>query len=1843
MSIIDDFNKQFDVEYDLNVPVEQKKQGGRLNNRTNHWQTRVGTKCKQLTISQRDFCRYLALDKYIRETPPRLELIVLLKKENGVISLQEVRRPDFSLIRRYKCGPENNLRIEEGILPIRGVGIDLRGLSCDGYYKIRWAFTNSDKDNVCEIGIDGNLPINKMTPEDIIDCLYKAAMNMDGGAASQLSALHDTLDKQLAEAGEDVFVYELLQNANDYPLDETVDVEFRIVRPKDRRGYLCFSHTGAPFTARNVVAICSANDQDKSNNLKAIGYKGIGFKTVFRYNNRAEVRSGGFGFAFDRKTAVEKDGFPWRTIPRKVNPKIPDDYRVQIKLFPNDENKLGIGADSYSSLLRRLFKDERPLLFIPRLGDVKIYLEDWNNPIVISARSGKWCKSGQLTEKVISSVREQIDQELKRDPEHCRIPPKYKNLYETAVSFACRHIGRRLVPETDACLYCYLPAKEAQWGFCFLMNTDMIPNGSRNDIEYSIGINRYFARIAGEKFFVWIDALIRSGQYDYDSIFALIPDFEECVKNRVQKVVEFIQEFQAGFESKLTSLCIPSESGELVPISEIVYDTTGVIIQLGVLFWELLGHSGKVAHESLRSCKDFSSFLRHYKDKLQVQEFGFKELSSVCGSMPSKLLEWLSKPKNIGDFIYFLGERGQLEAFKDVPIFLNDHGELGRSDEMFFYDDNARATDRYLGAFHKHIRHLSASTPCIERLKPDWFKPFDPKKLVCDNLFSTGKEEESRGLLKDIGIARDFFAFVAKYRTTSERRQYNGMYGAFYKNVSCERFGKDFLKSLPAVLSDKTVVDSFCSNEYTIFLPDPRVSAQSLQGLPWIEESWVRFINEKYFNCEEGEGIRKLFLDNGMVSLWNTAGILTGIADKFKTEIFDTMVFKSNDLPFNDLCFYDFISLCLREQCVNKDWIRQKLLIFPVLDENGGRTFMVGKPVFYYNQELRDWVKNQWVKKEALVMLNEKYSSMKSFFDLFNTQTFSDDSFGQIFVKTLSSCLSLDTTEKVVAFHKYMASKQAFLTKQQAGTLTSVPKILFGQNEPKICTGQLYLPPEDFNIAYEIDSGSISKDVQILDARICDTSEMREYWKWQGCKEFNDCEILHEKIQSYLKKQEAFQATKLPINDFLNIHISFVRHMAEKMIQSIPKYVPLFTELKDSLMLVVKGTCELGKPKDIVLGTCYQPFCEFEQFKLPIKYVSDEYGAQAKDFLVALGVTNVFYFKYVCFFEQHPDFCRYFWTEYLPRCRKGENSLPDEWKKWLNDPCLLNRNREVKKPSELYSKELIGTLGSIPGSDSHIPDFSGFHDREREFAQSLELRNIPYSPDVIEYLLKRDSNKTKAFEWLGSYDTLSTEGQAKIQSYRESPNALLENGQGELCQIKVLVAIGSSKNENAKAFSGHPNVLRIHGRIKADVCETALKHLGVTIISDSDLKLDFDPSAKQDNLTESLLPGLLVYVACREGDEWKITFDEYVKRLSQCAFIRCNKIRYGYAEKNMWFDRQKFYREANSRQFYYVGESQGKQVFQCLAESIREWLQIKGNVEELKDVLDCDTNLAAMIVEKCQYRLEDEAFMMTLKDCDPNLVNEVLSIAHSEKAESHVDESSEDDADTPHETANTQQNENSPVKAETKKPYKNYTDVEEEQMLRIFGNNLSVEQMNDENRLVCIRLFNSLKAEGYEPKMVEVDFVRDVFTNNKTRRASTIETNDGRQIHVISARGGVAYLPPKWWSRISNMDNGKYVVCAVLSHHENGFRYLKSQEDLIQAIGDNLVVIRVHGQTAQDRFNRTRELFSFNPDLSDFQTYALLRMRHGCQIDAAFEENERLVGMLGDEIVEEDVLDNEDL
>jgi hypothetical protein len=152
------------------------------------------------------------------------------------------------------------------------------------------------------------------------------------------------------------FIYELLQNAED-ALATTV--EFTLA--SDR---LTVSHDGKrPFSAADIESITSIGQSTKKDDLTQIGKFGVGFKAVFAYTDRPEVRSGAHSFAIEDlvvPTAIggtSRPGWTTFTFPFDREDKPVDTARSEVER--------GLSA-----------LDEKTLLFLNHISTITYELHD---------------------------------------------------------------------------------------------------------------------------------------------------------------------------------------------------------------------------------------------------------------------------------------------------------------------------------------------------------------------------------------------------------------------------------------------------------------------------------------------------------------------------------------------------------------------------------------------------------------------------------------------------------------------------------------------------------------------------------------------------------------------------------------------------------------------------------------------------------------------------------------------------------------------------------------------------------------------------------------------------------------------------------------------------------------------------------------------------------------------------------------------------------------------------------------------------------------------------------------------------------------------------------------------------------------------------------------------------------------------------------------------------------------------------------------------------------------------------------------------------------------------------
>ena len=127
--------------------------------------------------------------------------------------------------------------------------------------------------------------------------LYKKRSNYsDPDQATMQENSLEKLSSGIYTEGER-FIFELLQNAVDaHSASSCLNVSICI-----QDGYLVFMHNGDAFTNEDIEGICFVGRKgEKVRNAKKIGYKGIGFKSVFMRSNQVVVESGGYCFKFDK-------------------------------------------------------------------------------------------------------------------------------------------------------------------------------------------------------------------------------------------------------------------------------------------------------------------------------------------------------------------------------------------------------------------------------------------------------------------------------------------------------------------------------------------------------------------------------------------------------------------------------------------------------------------------------------------------------------------------------------------------------------------------------------------------------------------------------------------------------------------------------------------------------------------------------------------------------------------------------------------------------------------------------------------------------------------------------------------------------------------------------------------------------------------------------------------------------------------------------------------------------------------------------------------------------------------------------------------------------------------------------------------------------------------------------------------------------------------------------------------------------------------------------------------------------------------------------------------------------
>ncbi len=707
---------------------------------------------------------------------------------------------------------------------------------------------------------------------------------------------------------------------------------------------------------KNIAAICSINDKEKDTNKDAIGYKGIGFKTVFLDNENVYLQTGDYSFRFDRQATRDIVDTPWQILPiwtnyqeltpaeRTIFTHASDKFRVKFSLKPTKIETLRNSEHNYAKMFQDIFKNERVILFIPNLSSVKVYLNGTPIPDIVCSRDNASWRVDDFKKDIAPEITEAINSDIdeQEDAGGLKIPTKYYNFNSTKVSFACEIDGRKLKAVKDTCLYCYLPAKDATWGLKFLMNTDMIPNGARDDVEVdfsnSINVNKTIANIAGSKLFEWILKLTKSGEYELDSIYNLIPSFAS-LKSGSPKYEDLINSFEKGFVDRVeTDDFVPTPDG-YVCLLNVIVDKTGLTssgIMSDANFLKFSDKEEKILPIlELRNSDSFESFAEVYIRKFDVEEniFDTECLREMIGNDDFK--EWLKEQNNNNKFLNFLLENDYLKDYFDEAIFIEEDSGLLFSASDLYYNIDEELKD--LSAFSSHLRYLSFKTREFFKDNEKWneaiedhFAEYKSERFINETLLSDNWDETVMAL-KEWNTSFHFYSYLAKNNIVP----------------------KD-LRSLPFFNDEvePVIVDDF--NDNFVFFSSSE--GKNTCSASWLSSVTFSFVSPNYDKdtldyFKEHAGVRDYSDDIIVKDIILSEDYHDGINESQQEN-------KEKSVAFVKFCYEhgtSFSSGSLRDYALN------------AYDCDGGETFVLYEDHIYFPSECfdecsqREWLNSDWM------------------------------------------------------------------------------------------------------------------------------------------------------------------------------------------------------------------------------------------------------------------------------------------------------------------------------------------------------------------------------------------------------------------------------------------------------------------------------------------------------------------------------------------------------------------------------------------------------------------------------------------------------------------------------------------------------------------------------------------------------------------------------------------------------------------------------------------------------------------------------------------------------------------
>lgn len=512
-----------------------------------------------------------------------------------------------------------------------------------------------------------------MTEQALVDRIQNEGNQEDANAQRLTRALKLLSDEIYAK--EDRFIYELIQNACDSSPtgDEGVQVNIQL----NVSGELTFSHNGKPFSNDDVSSLCDVGGSTKVADESRIGYKGIGFKSVYGQSSHVTIRSGKFHFKFNRDHWHGRE-VPWQILPIWCGDTPPNlvtiDTNTVVSMILDEESAAAFYLES-------IVDNPEFILFLDGLSQLSVTtparafsLSKTQTGDVVTIHSGDTVHGRYLCKNFVRTIPEDVRDSLKHD---VSIPEKMKKMHKIPISFALPLDENQVPLDEVHPVFAFFPTDE-HLGLQAIVNAAFCTTASRETLHRNHPWNRYVLGEVAVCMCEWMAQIAHQEQWRPEML-SILP------KNR-RTTGGLADEFLPILKNALEKHpCIPDSTGtRCVTPGSALYDTTGIISLIdGTTMKGSSGATATLIHADLKHVRD------HLDESYGLRVVEMPQFSEIV----KQFERILSTPKGNDTLVGYLFSKYPKghRALQSTAWLLDKNDTMSRPNSIFWPPDGTGA------------------------------------------------------------------------------------------------------------------------------------------------------------------------------------------------------------------------------------------------------------------------------------------------------------------------------------------------------------------------------------------------------------------------------------------------------------------------------------------------------------------------------------------------------------------------------------------------------------------------------------------------------------------------------------------------------------------------------------------------------------------------------------------------------------------------------------------------------------------------------------------------------------------------------------------------------------------------------------------------------------------------------------------------------------------------------------------------------------------------------------------------------------------------------------------------